>query len=91
MTTTPWLMWTPPVPPAPDPNPPNNLPIQATTKHQTKQPMVTINLRLLPPPAQFPLMFHRKNILANLRHQPHPSPRFLTMLHRLAKNNYQPP
>ncbi len=75
-TTSPQLMWIPPVPPALDTNSPNNLPIQATTGHQTQQPTVTTNLRLPPPPAQFPLLFHHKNILANLHHQPHPSPSF---------------
>ena len=35
--------------------------------------------------------FILKPMIANMRHKPQPSSRFLTMLSRMAKNNYRPP
>jgi len=42
-----------------------------------------------PPISNFPI--HTKYTIACICYQPHPSPRFLTMLLRVAKNNYRPP
>jgi len=87
-------VWTPSVPPAPDPTYSNNPQPSDTASNTTnpnQQPAAPI--KSLPPPSPvFPFNpFHRKNILANMRHQPHPSPSFLTMLSGMASNKYRPP
>jgi len=87
-------VWTPSVPPAPHPkhsdNPqPSDTDSNTTTPNQ--QPAAPI--KSLPPPSPvFPINpFHCKSILANMCHQPHPSPSFLTMLYGMASNKYRPP
>jgi len=87
-------VWTPMVPPAPDLAYSNNPQLSDTASNITnpnQQPAAPI--KSLPPPSpvfQFN-PFHCKNILANMHHQPHPSPSFLTMLHGMANNKYRPP